>query len=105
MAIYAGEIVHIYNEALDYKGVSFTEDDNVTVALTIWDLDDNVIVDAEPMTYGATAGPEDEPGWLYHWASPAGEPGSYLSAVHITGSNVDSWEYLNVRLKADKAPA
>lgn len=102
--MYAGEVVHVFTEALDYKGVSFTEDDGVTVTVTIWDLDDAVLIDGAEMTFDATGGPEDEPGWIYHWSSPAGAPGSYQAQIHIEGANVDSWEYLKIRLAADKAP-
>mgnify|MGYP001616831948 FL=1 len=83
VTIYAGEVVHIFTEALDYKGVAFTDEDAVTVTVTIWDLEDEILVDGTAMTFDATGGPEDEPGWLYHWSSPSGLPGTYLAAVAL----------------------
>jgi hypothetical protein len=104
MTNYAGETYQVRHYALGYQKEDLT-DDEVTVVITIWDLDDTVLVDDEAMQYDATLVFEDDHvgGWFYIWESPT-VAGAYLARFTATGSDIDAVEFKTLRLRRSKEP-
>lgn len=101
MTIYAGETVRITN-ASTFRDTTLEDGDVDSVEITIWEPDNTtVLVDEVTMNWDT-----ENSEWYYDWNSPAGEPGRYRVRVKVEGpASTVSWEYLNVTLKTDLAPA
>lgn len=104
MTLYAGETIQVRHRGEDYEGNALTSVE-VDASITIWDLDDTVLVNEAQMTYDGTLVFDDGNvgGWYYLWTSPT-IAGAYLARMTITGTNIDAWEYKTIRLRRDKAP-
>lgn len=99
MAIYAGETVRITN-ASTFRDTTLVDTDVDSVVLTIWDPDGEVVVPETAMSWDTEL---EE--WYYDWHSPD-ESGKYRTRVVVEGPGATvSWEYLDVTLRRDKAPA
>lgn len=102
MTIYAGEYVRISTVPMAQPSEGVTElltPTDVDGDVTIWDATEVVLV-ADAMTFDEDAGH-----WYYDWETSGQPPGKYLVRCRFVGhAHKDSWEYVNVTLKKDKAP-
>lgn len=106
MTVYAGEKPYICHWAKHPLTKEQLTGGDVAVVITIWDVDNTVLIDDAVMVYDAELTSDETipqvGGWYYVWESPPGAPGAYQARITVV--EFQAWEYKTIRLRRDKAP-
>lgn len=107
MSTYAGEVIRLWSSAT-LEGVAVAGTDGVVATINIWRVSDaELLVDADTMTWDATATPTSAVtgAWLYDWDTTGIAAGKYRYQVILTGpGSFTSWEFSDVTLARSKVP-
>lgn len=102
MADYVGETYRITVEAQDFNAEAVSPSDIDSMYVQIWDADDAVVVAETEMIWNS-----EEELWYYVWETSVAStvPGKYKFRCRLLDLDThSSWEYGEIRLKANPVP-
>lgn len=96
MALYAGETTRIKSTGLDFDGTSLTNLNVNIASVVIKNKLDSTTVATANMAWDTT-----HAYWYYDWDTTSVDSGAYRAKVTFTGAGFSTWEYIDIRLKAN----